>query len=158
MIATFLRHRLLNPISHSKLSKNICIFAKNWYLFGLDIGKINICDEKMESRCHLKIRVFFSSWMRWLIEEFWHFTTHENGAILEASVHDSVRILPFLSEAKRGGLKEKNEMCAIRLTTQERDFLMDVWQHPTSSRSLKKRPRLSISRVFVRPGFTKPDQ
>jgi hypothetical protein len=71
-------------------------------------------------------------------------------------VHDSVRILPFLSEAKRGGLKDKNEMCAIRLTTQERDFLMDVWQHPTSSRSLKKRPRLSISKYWFASGREPP--
>jgi hypothetical protein len=42
-------------------------------------------------------------------------------------------ILPSLSEAKKGRLEDKKEMCAIRLTTQERDFLMDVWQNPTSS-------------------------
>jgi hypothetical protein len=34
------------------------IFAKNRHLFGLDIGKINICGVKMESRCHLKIRIW----------------------------------------------------------------------------------------------------
>jgi hypothetical protein len=29
--------------------------------------------------------------------------------------------------------KEDNEGCAIRLTTQEGQFLMDVWEHPTST-------------------------
>jgi len=42
-------------------------------------------------------------------------------------------ILQSLSEAKREGLEDKKEMCAIKLTTQERDLLMDIWQHPTSS-------------------------
>ncbi len=42
-------------------------------------------------------------------------------------------ILRSLAEAKREGLEDKKEVCAIKLTTQERDFLMDVWQHPTSS-------------------------
>jgi hypothetical protein len=56
-------------------------------------------------------------------------------------------ILPFLSEAKRGGLKDKNEMCAIRLTTQERDFLMDVWRHKTSSVT-ERYYRLSFSFCF----------
>jgi len=41
------KHRILNPITHRKLSKNICIFAKNRHLFGLDIGKISICGDKM---------------------------------------------------------------------------------------------------------------
>ncbi|MCP4259346.1 MAG: ATP-binding protein [Planctomycetes bacterium] len=56
-------------------------------------------------------------------------------------------ILPFLSEAKRGGLKDKNEMCAIRLTTQEEDFLKDVWQHKTSSIT-ERYSRLSFSCCF----------
>jgi hypothetical protein len=38
--------------------------------------KFDICGDKMGSR---------------IFEEFWHFTTRENGAILEASVHGSVR-------------------------------------------------------------------
>jgi len=29
MIDTFLYHRILNPISHLKISRNICIFTKN---------------------------------------------------------------------------------------------------------------------------------
>ncbi|HUU16303.1 MAG TPA: DUF87 domain-containing protein [Sedimentisphaerales bacterium] len=56
-------------------------------------------------------------------------------------------ILPILSEAKRGGIKDKNEKCAIRLTTQERDFLMDVWKHPTSSVTSRYH-RLSFSSCF----------
>jgi len=35
-------------------------FHKNRHLFGLDIGKINIRGDIMESQRHLKIRVFFS--------------------------------------------------------------------------------------------------
>ena len=50
----------------------MCILAKNWRLFGLDRGKINIYGVKMVTRCHLEIRVFFSSWKRCLFEEFWH--------------------------------------------------------------------------------------
>jgi len=26
-----------------------------------------VCSDKMETRCHLEIMVFFSSWRRWLI-------------------------------------------------------------------------------------------
>jgi len=44
--------------------------------------KIGICGDLLETRCHLEIRVFFSSWERWLFEEFWRFPTHENGAVL----------------------------------------------------------------------------
>jgi len=44
-----------------KFSINICIFTKNRHLFGLDIGKINICGDILVTRCHLKIRVFSSS-------------------------------------------------------------------------------------------------
>jgi len=47
--------------------------AKNQHLFGLDIGKIKICSDKMETDCHLEIKVFFSSWKRWLFEGFWDF-------------------------------------------------------------------------------------
>ena len=53
----------------------------------------------------------------------------------------------MLSEAKREGLKDRNEMCAIRLTTQERDFLKDVWQHTTSSVT-ERYYRLSFSSCF----------
>lgn len=49
MIDTLLFIPLLNPISHWKLSKNICIFAKYWHLFGIDIGKINICGVILET-------------------------------------------------------------------------------------------------------------
>ncbi len=38
-------------------------------------------------------------------------------------------------------------MCAIRLTTQERDFLKDVWQHTTSSIT-ERYSRLSFSSCF----------
>jgi len=41
-------------------------------------------------------------------------------------------IPPIPSEAKREKKDRKGE-CAIKLTTQERDFLMDVWQYATSS-------------------------
>jgi len=58
-----------------------------------------------------------------------------------------IGILPFLSEAKKGRLKDKNEMCAIRLTTQEQDFLMDVWQNATSSVKERYR-RLNFSSFF----------
>jgi len=56
-------------------------------------------------------------------------------------------ILPIRSKGKRGELKDKKEMCAIKLTTQERDFLMDVWQHPTSSVTARYR-RLFFSSCF----------
>jgi len=60
-------------------------------IFGLDIGKINICGDKMVTRCHLEIRVFSSSSKRWLFEEFWHFGTRENEAILGVSMRGSMR-------------------------------------------------------------------
>jgi len=56
-------------------------------------------------------------------------------------------ILPSLSGAKREGIKDKKEVCAIRLTTQERDLLMDVWKHSTSSITSRYR-RLSFSSCF----------
>ena len=40
------------------MSENIYSFAKNRYLFGLDIGKINICLDILVTRCPLKIRGF----------------------------------------------------------------------------------------------------
>ena len=58
-----------------------------------------------------------------------------------------IGILPFLYKAKKGRLKDKNEMCAIRLTTQEQDFLMDVWQNATSSVKERYR-RLNFSSFF----------
>jgi hypothetical protein len=35
-------------------------FLKNQHLFGLAVGKINICGVKMVTRCHLEIRVFLA--------------------------------------------------------------------------------------------------
>ena len=46
-----------------------------------------------------------------------------------------------------GGKKEKKDMedgCAIRLTTQERKFLMDIWQHPNSAVT-ERYQRLDVS-------------
>ncbi len=43
-----------------QLTKNIHIFAKNPHLFGLDIGKINIRGDILETMSHLKIKVFSS--------------------------------------------------------------------------------------------------
>ena len=43
--------------------------------------------------------------------------------------------------------KDKKNECAIRLTTQERKFLMDVWQHPTSG-IIDRYIRLNVSRHF----------
>jgi len=91
MIDTFHFIRLLNLILVKIFQKNICIFAKNRYLFGRDIGKINICGVILETWCHLEIRVFSSSWKRWLFEEFWDFRMHENGFALGAFAHGSVR-------------------------------------------------------------------
>lgn len=48
------------------------------------ILKFGICSVKMETSCHLKIKVFSSFWKRWLFEGFWDFTTRENGAVLGA--------------------------------------------------------------------------
>lgn len=42
------------------------------------------------------------------------------------------QIPPFPIKGKRKEIKDKKEMCAIQLTTQERDFLMDVWQYALS--------------------------
>jgi hypothetical protein len=56
-------------------------------------------------------------------------------------------ILPILTEAKRRGIKDKNEKCAIRLTTHEKDLLRDVWKHPTSSVTSRYH-RLSFSSCF----------
>ena len=50
---------LLADFTTLKGTKTNPIFAKNRYLFGLDMGKINICGDKMEAGCHLKIVVFF---------------------------------------------------------------------------------------------------
>jgi hypothetical protein len=52
---------------------------------------------------------------------------------------DSVAISPKDKEVQGIPVKAKDEKsngekgCAIRLTTQERQFLMDVWEHPTST-------------------------
>ncbi len=55
-------------------------FRKNWHLFGLDIGKINICGDILETRCHLEIMVFSSSWKRWITDASWDFVDEtENG-------------------------------------------------------------------------------
>jgi hypothetical protein len=48
----------------------------------------------------------------------------ENGS------KQGISLLP-LSEKRSN--KERKDGCAIKLTTQERDFLKDVWRHPTSS-------------------------
>jgi hypothetical protein len=42
-------------------------------------------------------------------------------------------ILPVRNKGKRGELEDEKGMCAIKLTTQEKDMLMDVWRNPTSS-------------------------
>lgn len=42
-------------------------------------------------------------------------------------------IPPFPDKGKREEIKDKKESCTIKLTTQERNFLKDVWQYPTSS-------------------------
>lgn len=52
-------------------------------------------------------------------------------------------IPPIPSEGKRENKKEK-EGCAIQLTTQEREFLEDIWRHPTSTVTRRYR-RLSLS-------------
>lgn len=56
-------------------------------------------------------------------------------------------ILPSPSEGKREELEKKKGMCAIKLTTQERDLLMDVWEHPTSCIT-ERYCRLSFSSFF----------
>jgi hypothetical protein len=56
-------------------------------------------------------------------------------------------ILPVLSEAKIGKIKDKNEKCAIMLTTQERKFLRDVWKHTTSFVT-ERYKRLGFSSCF----------
>ena len=55
-------------------------------------------------------------------------------------------IPPIPSGGKREGEDEKKEgQCAIELTTQERGFLKDVWQYPTSAVT-ERYHRLSLSR------------
>jgi hypothetical protein len=71
---------------------------KNKHLFGLDIGKINICGVILVTRCHLKIRVFFSFWKRWFYGEFGHFTTCENGVFFPCSHPILSKILPILNQ------------------------------------------------------------
>ena len=44
---------------HTENFDKYSYFRKKRHLFGLDIGKINICGDKMVTRCHLEIRVFF---------------------------------------------------------------------------------------------------
>lgn len=60
MIVIFLSHHILNPITHLKFRKNLH-FLKNirgWVLPSILI--FDICSDKMESRSHLKIRVFLA--------------------------------------------------------------------------------------------------
>ena len=94
---------------HTKILKKYLYFRKKWHLFGLDIGKISICGDKMESWCHLEMRVFFSSWKRWFFEEFWLFTTRENGA----SIH--ICVVP---------LGRSNRMT---VQTTAKRFILSVW-------------------------------
>lgn len=57
-------------------------------------------------------------------------STQERISSPENSSKQGISPLP-LSEKRNS--KRKENRCAIKLTTQERDFLKDVWQHPTSS-------------------------
>jgi len=80
----------------------------------------------------------------------------------------------FLDKGKGIKTKDKMEMCAIGLTTQERDLLMDIWQNPSSAigqrydrlglscyignkvqKSLASRGLISSSCVIIRNGRIK---
>jgi hypothetical protein len=56
-------------------------------------------------------------------------------------------ILALRSKGKIRELKDKKGICAIKLTTQERNFLMDVWHNQTSS-VIERYSRLSFSSYF----------
>jgi len=75
-----------------------------------------------------------------------------HSSVIPASGINSMRdstpdtVIPPVPMRGKGKDKEKNsKKCAIGLTTQEEDFLRDIWQHPTSSVTERYR-RLSLSR------------
>ena len=55
------------------------------------------------------------------------------------------KTIPPLPAEAIWGKKEKKKGCAIKLTTQDKKFLMDVWQYPTSSVT-ERYLRLNLSR------------
>jgi len=69
------------------------------------------------------------------------------GEISELKNTKDKEILGIRFKGKIGELKDKRGKCAIKLTTQERNFLMDVWQHKTSSVT-ERYSRLFFSSYF----------
>jgi len=71
--------------------------------------------------------------------------------VIPASGGDSTRdrapdkVFRAIPEKGKVENRDVGDGCAIQLTTQERDFLMDVWQHPTSA-VIERYQRLSLSR------------
>jgi hypothetical protein len=55
-------HRTLKTIQFKKVG----FYGKKWPMCLLNLGKIKVCGDKMESRSHLVFAVSFSSWTRWL--------------------------------------------------------------------------------------------
>ena len=53
--------------------------------------------------------------------------------------------IPLIPPAGKKEVKDKEDGCAIRLTTQERKFMIDIWQHPNSAVT-ERYLRLDISR------------
>jgi DNA-binding MarR family transcriptional regulator len=55
------------------------------------------------------------------------------NAISDPESTQNREILPIRNKGKRGKMMDEKKLCAIELTTQEKDMLMDIWQNPTSS-------------------------
>jgi len=74
-----------------------------------------------------------------------------SSEVIPASGGDSTRDVAaeqvFRGIPQKGKVENRDvgDRCAIQLTTQERDFLMDVWQHPTSAVT-ERYVRLCLSR------------
>ncbi len=95
-----------------------------------------ITDEHIRSR--------LATLAKWLKDNSAVISSNRADSRLHKTQDNSIRTIPTEDKKNNKNIDLKND-CAIQLTTQERQFLTNVWQHPTSSVT-ERYERLSFSR------------